>query len=155
MTLTHMAIMDSSRIEAMILIGSTSYFPEQARAIQRSLSYKTMDEEWKSDWLRWHPRGEQQIRSLQSQFKSFAETYDDMNFTPPYFSQIKTPTLIIHGDRDPFFPVDIPGTSFKYIPDSHLWIIPNFGHSGIVNDSIWAEAFLGAIKQFFSGKWSE
>lgn len=155
MTLTHMAVMDSSRIEAMVLIGSTSYFPDQTRSILRSISYETIDAEWLNNLQRWHPRGETQIRSLITQFKSFADTYNDMNFTPPYLSQIKAPTLIIHGDRDSFFPVDIPITSFKHIPDSYLWVVPNFGHSGIVNDSIWGEAFIGAINQFLSGEWND
>jgi pimeloyl-ACP methyl ester carboxylesterase len=102
-----------------------------------------------------HPRGEPQIRMLVSQFKNFAGDYKDVNFTPPYLSQITAPTLIIHGDRDQHFPIDIPVTSYKHIPTSYLWIVPNFTHSGIRRNSIWGEAFLGAINQLFSGSWAE
>ena len=35
MTLIHMATQQPERIEAMVLIGATSHFPEQARAIMR------------------------------------------------------------------------------------------------------------------------
>ena len=31
-----------------------------------------------------------------------------MNFTPAYLGTIRARTLIVHGDRDEFFPVDIP-----------------------------------------------
>ena len=44
MTLTHMATMDTSRIQAMVLIGSTSFFPEYCRENQRSVSYENADE---------------------------------------------------------------------------------------------------------------
>ena len=54
--------------------------------------------------------------------------YTDMNFTPPYLSTIKAKTLIIHGDRDPAFPVNIPVELYTSIPDSYLWIMPNTGH---------------------------
>jgi len=77
-----------------------------------------------------------------------------MNFTSPYLSTIKSPTLIIHGDRDNFFSVDIPVNSYKSIPNSYLWIVPNFGHSSIDKNSIWADAFLKVVNKFFSGEWN-
>lgn len=154
MTLTHMAAMDSTRIEAMVLIGSTAYFPEQTRDIQRATNYESMDEDWLNIMKQLHPDGEQQIRSLLAQFRNMANTYEDMNFTPPYLSSIKTPTLIIHGDRDPFFSVDIPVSSFESMPNSYLWILPNFGHDSISKGSIWADPFLKTVDQFFSGNWS-
>ena len=40
MTLTHMATMDTSRIQAMVLIGSTSFFPESCREIQNPNYYR-------------------------------------------------------------------------------------------------------------------
>jgi pimeloyl-ACP methyl ester carboxylesterase len=150
-----MAALDSTRIESMVLIGSTSYFPAPTRAIQRSVSYETLDEQLMNDMKQRHPRGESQIRSLLTQFRNFADTYEDMNFTPPYLASIKTPTLIIHGDRDPFFPVDIPVTSYKYMPNSYLWVIPNFGHTPIGKNTMWSDAFLSVVKQFLSGEWSE
>lgn len=155
MTLTHMATMDSTRIESMVLMGSTSYFPESSRVQQSTAKFETLNEEWLNMMKAWQPRGETQIRSLLAQFRNFADTYDDMNFTPPYLSTIKTPTLLIHGDRDVHFPVDIPVTSYKSIPNCYLWIVPNFGHSPITKESIWDSAFLSVINQFFSGQWSE
>jgi pimeloyl-ACP methyl ester carboxylesterase len=51
-----------------------------------------------------------------------------MNFTPPYLSTITARTMIIHGDRDPFFPISIPLEMYHSIPNSALWIVPNTGH---------------------------
>lgn len=154
MTLTHMATMDTSRIQAMILIGSTSFFPDPCRNIQRSVSYETLDENWMNSIKELHPRGENQIRSLLTQFNKMADSYDDMNFTKPYLSSIRSSTLVIHGDRDNFFPVDIPVTTYQSIPNSYLWIVPNGGHNSIGKNSIWAESFLKVVNQFFSGEWN-
>ena len=99
-----------------------------------------------------HPKGEKQIRQLIIQFNNMAEEYDDMNFTVPYLSTIKSKTLIIHGDRDVFFPVDIPIISYKAIPDSYLWIVPNAGHMPFgfyERESIWFDVFLKVIDGFF------
>ncbi len=153
MTLTHMASMDTSRIKSMILIGSTSFFPDACREVQRDVSYENADKGMMNYLENQHPRGEKQIRSLLTQFNNMADSYDDMNFTSPYLSTIKSPTLIIHGDRDKFFPVDIPVNSYKSIPNSYLWIVPNFGHSSIDKNSIWADSFSKVVKQFFLGNW--
>ena len=60
------------------------------------------------------------------------DSYDDMNFTKPYLSTIKAKTLIVHGDRDEYFPVEIPVTLYNSIPNSYLWILPNMNHTGLV-----------------------
>ena len=52
----------------------------------------------------------------------------DMNFTGPYLSTITARTLIVHGDRDDFFPVEIPLQMYRSIPSAALWIIPNGTH---------------------------
>lgn len=156
MILTHMAIMDTSRIKAMVLIGSTTFFPESCRERQRATSYESANknERWMNTLKKRHSRGEEQIRSILSQFNQMADSYDDMNFTSPYLSTIQSRTLIIHGDRDAYFPIDIPVNSYKSIPNSYLWIVPSFGHSSIRTDSIWANTFLIVVNQFFSGEWN-
>ena len=156
MTLTHMATMDTSRIISMILIGATSFFPEQCRAIQRQVYYDTENKDWIAHLKTIHPRGEKQVRQILTQFRNMSKSYDDMNFTSPYLSTIKCQTLIIHGDRDNFFPVDIPVDSYKSIPDSYLWIVPNDGHIplGLMsNQSIWSEMFIKVADDFFKGNW--
>jgi pimeloyl-ACP methyl ester carboxylesterase len=93
-----------------------------------------------------HKRGDEQIRELQQQFHNFKDSYDDMNFTRPYLSIITARTLIVHGDRDPFFPVEIPIEMYRGIPNAELWIIPHGGHVPMFGPGVqfWptAQAFL-------------
>ena len=63
------------------------------------------------------------------EFTNFADSYDDMNFTPPYLSTITATTLIVHGDRDEFFPVSIPVEMYTSIPKAYPWLIPNKTHT--------------------------
>jgi pimeloyl-ACP methyl ester carboxylesterase len=45
-----------------------------------------------------------------------------------HFPKIKAPTLIIGGDRDPFFGLEHPVTAFRGIKNAELCILPGAGH---------------------------
>jgi pimeloyl-ACP methyl ester carboxylesterase len=146
MTLIHMATQQPSRLEAMVLIAATIYFPEQARAIMRGATVESLTPADYERGRQVHKRGDEQIRELQQQFHNFKDSYDDMNFTRPYLSIITARTLIVHGDRDPFFPVEIPIEMYRGIPNAELWIIPHGGHVPMFGPGVqfWptAQAFL-------------
>jgi pimeloyl-ACP methyl ester carboxylesterase len=136
MTLLHVATREPSRIEAMVLIGATIYFPEQARVIMRA---STVDRLRPADYERGrriHARGDEQTRELEEQFHAFKDSYDDMNFTRPFLSTISARTLIVHGDRDEFFPVEIPLEMYRGIPNAELWIIPGGYHVPIFDPAV-------------------
>jgi pimeloyl-ACP methyl ester carboxylesterase len=136
MTLIHMATQQPSRVEAMVLIGATIYFPEQAREIMRKATVESLTPGVYERRRQIHLHGDEQIRALQQQFHDFKDSYDDMNFTGPYLSTITARTLIVHGDRDQFFPVAIPVEMYRSIPHSFLWIIPRGGHVPIFDPSV-------------------
>jgi pimeloyl-ACP methyl ester carboxylesterase len=75
-----------------------------------------------------------------------------MNFTPPLLSTITARTLIVHGDRDPFYPVNIPLELFTAIPNSHLWIVPNSGHGPIFAQM--TKPFLETVTPFLRDEWN-
>jgi len=153
MTLLHTATSQPERIDAMILIGSTSYFPEQAREIMRSSHPDSLPPEALEEMGRFHRGGTTQVRSLMRQFNAFKDSYDDMNFTPPYLSTIAARTLIVHGDRDVFFPVEIPVEQYRAIPRSYLWIVPNGGHVPLLGTERGDEVFTEAALAFLAGDW--
>ena len=95
-----------------------------------------------------HPRGDEQIQELFRLGRAFAEQYDDMNFTPPYLSTITARTLLIFGDRDPFYPVSIALDMHNAIPRSYLWIVPNGGHVPGLN-----APFVPSLLPFLRGEW--
>jgi pimeloyl-ACP methyl ester carboxylesterase len=128
MTLLHAATQDGGRIEAMVLIGATIYFPEEARRIMRRSTVESLASDDFERLRRTHLNGDEQIKALRRQFHGFKDSYEDMNFTAPYLATITARTLIIHGDRDEFFPVNIPVEMYRSIPRSSLWIVPNGGH---------------------------
>ena len=76
-----------------------------------------------------------------------------MNFTSPYLTTITASTLIIHGDRDRFFPVSIAMDMYTSIPHSYLWIIPNGRHVPIFRDM--TEEFIKKALSFLHGDWEK
>lgn len=151
MVLIHMATMDTTRINAMVLIGATTFFPKQAREIMKDNHYETEHTASLNDLYTHHPGGETQIRKLKKQFREMGDSYNDMNFTSAYLTQIKCPTLIIHGDRDAYFPIDIPVDAYKAIPNAFLWIVPNGGHLPNFKN-LWSDKFLEVSKLFLSDR---
>jgi pimeloyl-ACP methyl ester carboxylesterase len=138
--LLHMATLQPARIEAMVMVSATMYFPEQARAIMAAVP--TSENQPLSEWeamRKRHHLGDEQIRALWEWTRSLKDSYDDMNFTPTDLSAIRARTLIVQGDRDPLYPVEIAVEMYRAIPHSALWIVPNGGHGPI---------FLGAAAQF-------
>jgi pimeloyl-ACP methyl ester carboxylesterase len=71
----------------------------------------------------------------------------ELPFVPNDLGQITCPTLIIHGDRDPFFPVHIPVTMYEAIPNAELCILPRCGH-GVPHQS--PALFVGALLVFLA-----
>lgn len=61
-------------------------------------------------------------------------------------TQIRARTLIVQGDRDPFYPVEISVEMARAIPQSSLWIVPNAGH-GPIGGERWPE-FLKTAARF-------
>jgi pimeloyl-ACP methyl ester carboxylesterase len=143
--LLHLATRQPERVKAMVLVSATPYFPAQARSIMRQYPDSLPPEQWEV-LRRTHPGGDPQIEAILASTKAFADSYDDMTFTPPHLATIQARTLIVQGDRDPLYPVDLSVEMAKAIPHSSLWIIPGSGH-GPVFGECWAE-FLKTASAF-------
>lgn len=135
--LLHLATRQPGRVKAMVLVSATSYFPAQARPIMRQYPDSLTEQDWEM-MRRRHPGGDAHIKAILASTQAFAESYDDMNFTPPLLSTIQARTLIVQGDRDPFYPVEISVEMAKAMPQSSLWIIPGGGH-GPIGGERWPE----------------
>lgn len=151
MTLIHMATEQPNRVGAMVLISATTCFPKGCREIMARYTVENLSGEERDYYRATHFHGDEQIRLLVEQFHDMKDSYDDMNFTSPFLSTITAKTLIIHGDRDPYFPVSIPTEMYNSIPQSYLWIIPNIGHDYIVTKH--ALEIKRVASEFLTGRW--
>jgi pimeloyl-ACP methyl ester carboxylesterase len=148
MALLHMATSQPKRIDSMVLISATSHFPDQARAIMRRASFGTMPQEVQEMYRECAKRGDEQIRQLIAQFNALHDNHDDMNFTPQSLSTIAARTLVVHGDRDNFFPVEIPLGLCRSIPNAALWIVPGGDHVPIYDSAV---PFTSTALRFLDG----
>lgn len=81
-----------------------------------------------------HQHGDAQIRQLFAHSRAFADSHDDVNFTPADLATIAARTLIVFGDRDPLYPVSLAFELQAAIPRSYLWVIPNAGHGPVFGE---------------------
>ncbi len=133
--LLHMATLQPDRIEAMVAVSCTMYFPEQARAIMRQVPVENQPpSEWETMRKR-HMLGDDQIVALWEWQRGMSVSYDDMNFTTPSLAHITASTLIVYGDRDFLYPVEMAVDMYRAIPKSALWIVPHGGHGPVFLDA--------------------
>lgn len=146
--LLHMATMQPDRIEAMVLVSAATYFPEQARKIMQQVPAAAdwSPDEWEAMRKR-HKLGDEQILALSEWQHGLKDSYDDMNFMPASLSRITASTLIVYGDRDPLYPVEMAVEMYRAIPRSALWVTPSAGHGPVFFDA--AAQFVQTSLAFF------
>jgi pimeloyl-ACP methyl ester carboxylesterase len=146
--LLHMATLQPERIESMVLVSATMYFPEQAWAIMAQIPQAADQppQEWEIMRKR-HKHGNQQIVALWAWARGMSTSYDDMNFTPTSLSKITAATLIVYGDHDFLYPVEMAVEMYRAIPRSALWVVPNGGHGPVFFDA--APQFAQTALAFF------
>lgn len=149
MLLLHAALQQPARLKAMVLVGATYYYPHTARAVMRQRTPEALTPDILDKLRQYHHLGDDQIRTLHAMFHGFRDNYDDMDITPARLAAITTPTLIVHGDRDTYFPPSIAFDLFRAIPDARLWIVPNGKHIPIFDRP---EAFAQTALAFLNGE---
>ncbi|MEM6792895.1 MAG: alpha/beta hydrolase [Acidobacteriota bacterium] len=137
MALLHMATQLPDRLRSMVLVSATTHYPPEARQIMAaSPQAEDQPEEAWAEMRAKHPGGDAQIRALWRQARAFGEDTFDMSFKASDLEAIEADTFLVHGDRDPLFPVEIPTAMYRAIPKSSLWIIPGGGHVPIFGSSL-------------------
>ena len=133
--LLNVATIQPERIAAMVVVSATMYFPEQARAIMRQVSVENQPaSEWEMMRKR-HKYGDDQIRALWEWQRGMKDSHDDMDFTADAMRRIKASTLIVYGDRDFLYPVEMGMQMYRAIPRAALWVVPNKGHGPVFLDN--------------------
>jgi pimeloyl-ACP methyl ester carboxylesterase len=150
-TLLHVATLQPERVEAMVLVSAAPYFPEGTRAAMRAAAIATHSEQEWQLMRKWHPRGDEQILSLWGMAQQFADDHEDMSFTESRLTAVRARTLIVHGDRDPIYPLTLAMALHQWIRGSHLWVVPNGGHGPIFGEM--AVPFARTALAFLAGDW--
>lgn len=129
-TLLHVAAAAPDRIRTMILVSATPRFPEATRALFRAAAAQRRSEaEWAA-MRALHVLGDEQIRSLWELPAQFAND-TEMNFTADRLAAIEARTLVVSGDRDPLYPVELAVELYRGIRGSSLYVVPGGGHGPI------------------------
>ena len=151
-TLLHVSTAQPDRVGAMVLVSATPSFPQSLRDAAAQFTRASFEQlpVAERDALRArHVHGEEQIAGLYDMMRSFATSDDDMAFTPASLAGITAPTLIVHGERDPYYPVEMAQELARGIPNSTLWIVPGGPHGPVFGTM--AEPFASRALAFLAG----
>ncbi len=133
-TLLHVATMAPERIDAMVLVSAVPRFPDTLRAAagqftREALAGLSADD--RSALRQRHVHGDAQLEWLYAMMRSFAAGDGGMAFTTADLATIDARTLIVHGDHDPLYGVELAVELFRAIHKSALWVVPYGGHGPI------------------------
>lgn len=131
MTLLHMAGEQPERIEAMTLVAGAHRLSAEGRQLLRQEQFESLDAESKSFYRELHPGGDGQIKRLFVQLRGIADDYQEYTFPPESLASIPARTLLIWGDRDEYFSLDIAAELYRALPEAQLWVIPGQGHGAL------------------------
>lgn len=134
-TLLHVATLRPNELSSMVLVSATPRFPSQLRVATAQFTREAFDrltETERAQLRARHVHGDAQMAALYAMTRGFSTSYDDMAFTPASLSTITARTLIVHGDRDPLYPLELAVELYRGIPRSALWIVPNGGHGPVL-----------------------
>jgi pimeloyl-ACP methyl ester carboxylesterase len=131
MQLLTLALEEPERVRALVLCAGSHYYPDALRAMWRTLT----PDAWVSEERRVALReihtalGPDHWRIVVGAWIALGEHPHSADFPEAdELRAIAAPTLIVHGDRDQFFPAEMPLALHRLIPESELCILPNTGH---------------------------
>ena len=113
-----------------ILAGATYYFGDESRAIQQQSTPDTFDEAGRAWMQAAHTAlGPDHWRSVIEAFHGLHTHAHTEDFPEAEeLRGIEAPVLIVNGDRDPHFAVEVATGLYRLLPDAELCLLPNTGH---------------------------
>lgn len=131
MQLLSLALDEPALVRALVLCAGSHCFPDELRALWRTLTpEKWVSEERRAQLRKIHTAlGPDQWREVVSAWIALgAHAHTDDFPEKEALRDITAPTLIVHGDRDQFFPVEVPVELYRLLPNAELCILPQTGH---------------------------
>jgi pimeloyl-ACP methyl ester carboxylesterase len=138
------------RVQSLALVAATYTFDDRAKSHMRQLMAQLPSApERIADLERIHGpyRGAGYWQTLRAAFLEFTNRPDELPFSPATLGAIRSPVLVLHGDRDEFFPVDVPVSLYQALPHAELCILPNTAHDLPVQQP---ELFVHIVRDFLA-----
>lgn len=137
-----LALFAPDLVAACVLAASTYYFPDATRAMFRQFTPDSLPEPFRTRFQSMHvalgPDHWRIVAEANHNLHSHAHSEDFPE--QDELSQITAPVLIVHGDRDPALPLDIPTSLYKMLPNAELCLLPNTGHNPPAEHPAWFNA---------------
>jgi len=129
MQLLTLALEAPGLAQALVLAGGTYFYGEELRDWWRGQVPETLVSDIAAMQARHTAFGPDHWRMVAEAFIAVGTHAHTEDFPEPAaLHAIATPTLIIHGDRDWFFSVEVPAELYRMLPDARLCILPETGH---------------------------
>ena len=131
MQLLSLALDAPDLVQALVLCAGSHYYPEELRALWAMLTPESwVAPERRAAMQEVHTAlGPDHWRTVVAAWIALGRHAHTEDFPEPEeLRAIHAPTLIIHGDRDRFFPAEMPVQLYRLLPDAELAILPNTGH---------------------------
>jgi pimeloyl-ACP methyl ester carboxylesterase len=123
---------NSSRVD-QIAVAGTCCFGEEKTSSRASKLYprpEDLPDSWSQELAEHH--GEEYARDL---YRVFYQAIREENGYPlkgydlrPILPAVKSPVLVIYGDRDSLFDIEQALAMYRHLPNAKLCVIPNCGH---------------------------
>ena len=139
--LLNLAIARPELVATAVLVSGGFMLPEATRAAVRGMSVLDLAHSWFGppsdpaapyvpEMADWHQAlGADHWQYVLGDFIAFFSRADAHDFPDPErLSEIGVPVLVLSGDRDEFFPAELPLELYRRLPDAELCILPRTGH---------------------------
>lgn len=134
---------------AHVLAGGTYFYGPELHEWWRTQTPETLAGERVEELAARHTAlGPEHWRTVLTAFIALGEHDHAADFPEAdALSGVRAPTLIVHGDRDFFFPPTVPTELYRLLPDAELCIFPNTGHTPPAERPAW---FNEVVLEFLS-----
>lgn len=121
-----------SRVDQIVVAGTCCFGEEKtsSKALKLYPRPEDLPESWSQELAEHH--GEEYSRNL---YRIFYQAIEEENGYPfkgydlrPILRAVKSPVLVIYGDRDGLFDIEQAYAMYSHLPNAELCVIPNCGH---------------------------
>lgn len=125
--LLNMAERQPERMSAMVLIGGAHFIGQEARKVMRQERFEQLGPAEREFYRRLHPGGLEQVERIFRQYNGLADNRESISTGA--LGALPVRTLLVWGDRDRYFPLEVALEMYRALPRSALWVVPGQGHT--------------------------